>query len=65
MAEISIADSIMPSGQHAAVYIVNQAVGTIHYYMEGMAASMGAFRNYGREPRALEVVDRSLRNNFV
>jgi len=60
VAEISIAESIVPSGQHAAVYIVNQAVGTIHYYMEGMAASMGAFRNYGREPRALEVVDRSL-----
>jgi YVTN family beta-propeller protein len=58
--EISIADSIVPSGKHAAVYIVNPAAGTLHYYMEGMVASMGAFRNYGREPRAVEIVDRSL-----
>ena len=50
----------MPSVKHAAVYIVNPAEGTLHYYMEGMAASMGAFRNYGREPRAVEIVDRSL-----
>jgi YVTN family beta-propeller protein len=60
VAEISIADSIVPSGKHAGVYIVNQAVGTLHFYMEGMAASMGAFRNYGNEPRAVEIVDRSL-----
>jgi YVTN family beta-propeller protein len=59
--EISIADSIVPSGKHAAVYVVNPAAGTLHYYMEGMVASMGAFRNYGREPRAVEIVDRSLR----
>ena len=58
--DISIADSIVPSVKHAAVYIVNPAVGTLHYYMEGMAASMGAFRNYGREPRAVQIVDRSL-----
>jgi YVTN family beta-propeller protein len=59
-AEISIADSIVPSVKHAAAYIVNPAVGTLHYYMEGMNASMGAFRNYGNEPRAVEIVDRSL-----
>lgn len=59
-AEISIADSIVPSVKHAAVYIVNQAEGTVHYYMEGMAAPMGAFRNYGHETRAIEIVDRSL-----
>ena len=60
VADISIADSIVPSTKHDAVYIVNPAVGTLHYYMEGMAASMGAFRNYGREPRAVDIVDRSL-----
>jgi YVTN family beta-propeller protein len=59
-ADISIADSIVPSVKQAASYIVNQAEGTVHYYMEGMAAPMGAFRNYGHEARAIEIVDRSL-----
>ena len=60
-AEISIADSIVPSVKEgAAAYIVNQAEGTVHYYMEGMGAPMGAFRNYGHEARAIAIVDRSL-----
>jgi YVTN family beta-propeller protein len=59
-AEISIADSIIPSVKEAAAYVVNQAEGTVHYYMEGMTAPMGAFRNYGHEARAIEIVDRSL-----
>lgn len=60
-AEISIADSIIPSvKQAAAAYIVNQAEGTVSYYMEGMGAPMGSFRNYGHETRAIEIVDRSL-----
>ena len=59
-ADISIADSVVPSVKQAAAYIVNQAEGTVHYYMEGMAAPMGAFRNYGHEARAIEIVDRSL-----
>ena len=59
-ADISIADSIIPSIKQAAAYIVNQAEGTVHYYMEGMGAPMGAFRNYGHEARAIEIVDRSL-----
>ena len=59
-AQISIADSIVSSVKEAAAYIVNQAEGTVHYYMEGMAAPMGAFRNYGHQARAIETVDRSL-----
>jgi YVTN family beta-propeller protein len=59
-ADISIADSMVPSVKQAASYIVNQAEGTVHYYMEGMGAPMGAFRNYGHEARAIEIVDRSL-----
>ncbi len=61
VAEISIADSIIPAvKQAAAAYIVNQAEGTVSYYMEGMGAPMGNFRNYGHEARAIEIVDRSL-----
>ena len=59
-AQISIADSMVPSVKEAASYIVNQADGTVHYYMEGMGAPMGAFRNYGHQARAIEIVDRSL-----
>ena len=59
-AQISIADAMIPSVKQAASYIVNQADGTVHYYMEGMGAPMGAFRNYGHEARAIEIVDRSL-----
>jgi YVTN family beta-propeller protein len=59
--DISIADSIVPATkQAAAAYIVNQAEGTVSYYMEGMGAPMGSFRNYGHEARAIEIVDRSL-----
>jgi YVTN family beta-propeller protein len=59
-AQISIADAMIPSVKQAASYIVNQGDGTVHYYMEGMAAPMGAFRNYGHQARAIEIVDRSL-----
>ena len=60
-AEISIADSIVPAVKEAAsAYIVNQAEGTVSYYMEGMGAPMGSFRNYGHEARAITIVDRSL-----
>ena len=59
--DISIADSIIPAiKQGAAAYIVNQAEGTVSYYMEGMGAPMGSFRNYGHETRAIEIVDRSM-----
>ena len=59
--EISIADSIVPAvNEAAAAYIVNQAEGTVSYYMEGMGAPMGSFRNYGHETRAITIVDRSL-----
>jgi len=61
VAGISIADSIIPAvKQAAAAYIVNQGEGTVSYYMEGMGAPMGNFRNYGHEARAIEIVDRSL-----
>jgi hypothetical protein len=33
----------------------------IYYYSEGMAAPMGNFQNYRRVPRAVKIVDRSLR----
>ena len=47
-----------PSG--AAVLVANPIDQAIYFYSEGMAAPMGEFQNYGQEPRAVLVVDRSL-----
>jgi YVTN family beta-propeller protein len=44
-----------------AVLVANPEDRAIYYYKEGMAAPMGHFQNYGRRPRAVMVVDRSLR----
>ncbi len=44
-----------------AVLVSNARDQAIYYYKEGMAAPMGHFINYGRKPRAVQVVDRSLR----
>ncbi|HEX2253497.1 MAG TPA: YncE family protein [Thermoanaerobaculia bacterium] len=44
----------------SAVLVANPADRAIYYYKEGMAAPMGHFKNYGRSPRAVLVVDRSL-----
>ena len=59
--DISIADSIVPAVNEAAVLIVSPADATVYYYMEGMNAPMGAFRNYGHAPRAVEVASRGLK----
>ena len=56
----SLADILVQAPEGAAVLIANPADRMIYYYMEGMAAPMGSFKNYGREPRAVLVVDRSL-----
>lgn len=57
----SIADAIVPAPEEGSVLIANPADKTIYYYSEGMAAPMGSFQNYKRDPRALLVLDNSLR----
>lgn len=57
----SPADSIVQAPGENAVLVGNAADKSIYYYKEGMAAPMGSFINYGREPRAVLVVDRSLK----
>jgi hypothetical protein len=44
-----------------AVLVANPADKAVYYYKEGMAAPMGYFSNYDKEPRAVAVVDRTLR----
>ncbi len=57
----SPADAIVQAPGEDAVLVVNPADKSIYYYKEGMAAPMGTFSNYSREPRAVLVVDRSLK----
>jgi hypothetical protein len=57
----SPADSIVRAPGAAAVLVANPADRVIYYYKEGMAAPMGSFTNYNREPRAVLVIDRSLK----
>ncbi|MFZ6765666.1 YncE family protein [Undibacterium sp. Di26W] len=57
----NLADSIVPAPGETAVVVTNPKDKSLYYYMEGMAAPMGTFDNYGREPRAVLVLDRSLR----
>ncbi len=44
-----------------AILLANPEDRMIYYYKEGMAAPMGSFQNYSRQPRAVLAVDRSLR----
>ena len=57
----SSADVMVPAPEGNSVLLANPADGVIYYYSEGMAAPMGSFQNYRRKPRAVAVVDRSLR----
>jgi YVTN family beta-propeller protein len=55
------ADSIVLAPEGNAVIVANPVDKVLYYYSEGMAAPMGNFQNYRREPLAVKVVDRSLR----
>jgi YVTN family beta-propeller protein len=55
------ADSIVLAPEGNSVILANPVDKTLYYYTEGMAAPMGDFQNYRREPLAVLVVDRSLR----
>jgi DNA-binding beta-propeller fold protein YncE len=57
----SLAPSVAQAVGGDAVLFANGPDKVIYYYREGMAAPMGNFNNYGRRPRAVTVVDRSLR----
>ncbi|MEE8587108.1 MAG: cytochrome D1 domain-containing protein, partial [Acidobacteriota bacterium] len=56
----SLAPSIVQAPGANAVLVANPADQAIYYYKEGMAAPMGHFQNYSRQPRAVLAVDRSL-----
>jgi YVTN family beta-propeller protein len=59
--DLSLASAISEAPGEAAVLVVSPSDNTVYYYMEGMNAPMGNFRNYGHRPRAVQVADRTLR----
>lgn len=61
----STADAFVPAPEAGSVLLANPADKMIYYYSEGMAAPMGNFQNYRRVPRAVRVVDRSLREESL
>lgn len=59
----SPAASIVQAPGANAVLVANPADKTIYYYREGMAAPMGGFSNYSRQPRAVLALDRTLKES--
>jgi len=59
--DLSLASAITQAPGEAAVLVTSPSDKTVYYYMEGMNAPMGNFRNYGHSPRAVQVADRTLR----
>ncbi len=55
------ASALAPSPEGDAVLVANPVDQVLYYYKEGMAVPMGHYQNYRRSPRAVMVVDRSLR----
>lgn len=58
---VASAPSLVAAPEPKSVLIANVADQQIYYYTEGMAAPMGNLQNYKRDPRAVLVADRSLR----
>jgi DNA-binding beta-propeller fold protein YncE len=56
----SPAASIVRAPGAAAVLIANPSDQAVYYYQEGMAAPMGSFTDFERQPRAVLVLDRTL-----
>lgn len=57
----AVAGLVAPTPEGDAVLVANPADKVVYYYKEGMAVPMGHYQNYRRVPRAVMVVDRSLR----
>lgn len=54
------APSICETNSTTAVLVSNYKDKSVYFYAEGMAAPMGQFNNYGKFPRAVMIVDRSI-----
>ena len=57
----AVADVVIAAPEEGAVLVANPVDKMIYYYMEGMAAPTGSFQNYRRDPKAVLVRDKGLR----
>jgi len=56
----ALANAVIPTAGGDGVLVANPADKMIYFYTEGMAAPMGSFQNYRRDPKALLLLDNSL-----
>ncbi|WP_424363325.1 YncE family protein [Methylocystis parvus] len=61
VAGLGLGASISPAVGEAAMVVANPADNLIYYYMEGMLAPSGSFRNPGHEVAAVDVIDHGLK----
>ncbi len=57
----TIGGALAPTPNGAAMLIPNPADDTVYFYTEGSKSALGGFQGHTLEPRAVQVVDRSLR----
>jgi YVTN family beta-propeller protein len=55
------AAGVVQAAGENAVLVANPKDESIYFYKEGMAAPMGSFSDYGKQPRAVLVIERNLR----
>ncbi len=61
MQHLAAADGIVQYSSEDGVIVANPGDRAVYLYMEGMAAPMGNFSNFGESPRAVMVMERNLR----
>lgn len=61
VANLGVGAPVSPAVGEAAVVVASPGDNLIYYYMEGMLAPSGNFRNPGHQVGAVDVIDRSLR----
>jgi YVTN family beta-propeller protein len=60
VANLGVGAPVSPAVGEAAVIVASPGDNLIYYYMEGMLAPSGSFRNPGHQVGAVEVIDRGL-----
>jgi DNA-binding beta-propeller fold protein YncE len=56
-----VAHAIAPTPDGGALLIANPAEDIVHFYTEGSEATLGGFQGHTLQPRAVQIVDRSLK----
>lgn len=57
----AMADAIMATPDGRALLIADPMDDTVHFYTEGSEAALGGFQGHTLQPRAVQIVDRSLK----